>query len=126
MPLFKIPFISKVPLLLVAAMFSVSAMALDFNQVQRLANQGNGFAHFILGSMYETGEGVRQDYSKAAQWFEKAAYQEHRIAQFRLGMMYYEGKGVRQNTATAKEWFGIACDNGEQASCDSYRMLNQR
>ena len=70
------------------------------------------------------GEGVRQDYSKAAQWFEKAARQGDSVAQFNLGAMYYNGEGVRQNTATAKEFFGTSCDNGNQDGCDKYRFLN--
>ena len=101
-------------------------MALDFNQMQRLANQGDATAQHNLGVMYTKGSGVRQDYAKAAQWYEKAANQGFAFAQSNLGTMYYEGKGVRQNMATAKEWFGKACDNGAQNGCDGYRILNQR
>ena len=118
--------IRKLTLFLVAAMLSVSAMALDFNQMQRLANQGDATAQHNLGVMYTKGSGVRQDYAKAAQWYEKAANQGFAFAQSNLGTMYYEGKGVRQNMATAKEWFGKACDNGAQNGCDGYRILNQR
>ena len=118
--------IRKLTLFLVAAMLSVSAMALDFNQMQRLANQGDATAQHNLGVMYTKGSGVRQDYAKAAQWYEKAANQGFAFAQSNLGTMYYEGKGVRQNMATAKEWFGKACDNGFQDGCDNYRILNQR
>ena len=76
--------------------------------------------------MYDKGEGVRQDYLKARQWYEKAANQGYAQAQFNLGVIYYHGKGVRQNIATAKELFGKACDNGFQEGCDNYRKLNQR
>ena len=46
-------------------------------------------------------------------------------AQVNLGLMYNAGEGVRKNKSTAKEWFGKACDNGNQAGCDSYRLLNE-
>ena len=46
-------------------------------------------------------------------------------AQFNLGVMYEFAKGVCKNKSTAKEWFGKACDNGNQAGCDSYRLLNE-
>ena len=118
--------IRKLTLFLVAAMLSVSAMALDFNQMQRLANQGDATAQHNLGVMYTKGSGVRQDYAKAAQWFEKSANQGDALAQYNLGLMYENGAGVRQNIATAKEWFGKSCDNGDQDGCDSYRILNQR
>ena len=69
---------------------------------------------------------MRQDYTKAREWYEKAANQGIAQAQFNLGVFYYHGKGVRQNIATAKELFGKACDNGFQEGCDNYRKLNQR
>lgn len=118
--------IRKLALFLAAAMLSFSAMAADFNQTQRLANQGIAEAQARLGAMYFEGKGVRQDYAKAAVWHEKAANQGNVDAQFIIGGMYYEGKGVSKNVAIAKEWFGKSCDNGLQAGCDSYRKLNQR
>ena len=75
--------------------------------------------------MYYLGNGVRQDYQKARQWYEKAAVQGNSSAQFCLGLMYETGKGVRQDPATAKEWYGKACDNGNQNGCDAYARLNR-
>ena len=103
-------------------MLSFSAMAADFNQMQRWANQGIAEAQFNLGLIYDNGEGVRQDYSKAAQWYEKAANQGIAEAQFNLGLKYNNGEGVRQDKATAKELFSKACYNGYQEGCD--RNLN--
>lgn len=118
--------IRKTTLFLVAATLSVSAMAAELSQIQREANQGDAQAQAFLGAIYAQGEGVRQDYSKSAQWFEKSANQGNAGAQLILGSMYYDGKGVRQDYAVAKEWFGKSCDNGDQDGCDSYRKLNQR
>jgi TPR repeat protein len=39
--------------------------------------------------MYYLGQGVKVDYNKAAQWYEKAAEQGNADAQFYLGGMYY-------------------------------------
>ena len=126
MTLLNTSLIRKLIVFVAAALLSVSAMAADFNQTQRLANQGDALAQARLGLMYTQGEGVRQDYTKARQWYEKAANQGKASAQYNLGVMYYEGEGVRQNIATAKEFFGKACDNGFQEGCDNYRKLNQR
>ena len=104
--------IRKLTLFLVAAMLSVSAMALDFNQMQRLANQGDATAQHNLGVMYTKGSGVRQDYAKAAQWYEKAANQGMPDAQAILGVKYYEGKGVRQDYAKAAQWYEKAANQG--------------
>ena len=75
--------------------------------------------------MYEEGQGVRQDYAQAVQWYRKAAEQGLAEAQYNLGVMYAKGEGVRQNYKIAKEWFGKACDNGLQQGCKAYRVLNQ-
>ena len=64
--------------------------------------------------MYYEGQGVRQDYHKAVEWFTKAANQGFAQAQNNLGVMYDEGQGVRQNIATAKIYYGQACDHGLQ------------
>ena len=76
--------------------------------------------------MYDNGQGVRQDYKKAIEWWEKAAKQGYANAQFNLGAVYGNGEGVRQDYKKAKEWFGKACDGGYQKGCDNYKILNQQ
>ncbi len=93
----KTSLIRKFTLFLVAAMLSVSAMALDFNQIQRAASQGDVDAQLQLGAMYYQGDGVRQDYAKALEWFKKSANQGEVLSQRLLGLLYYEGNGVRQD-----------------------------
>ena len=39
----------------------------------------------MLGCCYGDGEGVEQDYAKAAEWLKKAAEQGHPRAQYNLG-----------------------------------------
>ena len=73
--------------------------------------------------MYYNGQGVRQDYTQAVQWYRKAAEQGDAEAQYNLGLMYYKGEGVRQDLALAQEWFGKACQNGNQNGCDNYQRL---
>lgn len=76
--------------------------------------------------MYYSGEGIKQDYKKAKEWYEKATKQGHIKAQYNLGVMYYSGEGVKQNYKKAKELFGIACDGGFQSGCKNYKILNQQ
>ncbi len=40
-----------------------------------LAEDGNSEAQNVLGVMYENGEGVKQDFAKAAEWYRMAADQ---------------------------------------------------
>ena len=76
--------------------------------------------------MYSSGLGVRQDYQKSLEWYQKAANQNYAKAQFNLGVMYQAGQGVRQDNHKAKSYYGQSCDNGFQAGCDAYRNLNIR
>lgn len=77
-------------------MFSVSTIAVDFSQNQKLANQGNAAAQYNLGVMYYKGEGVSQDRSEATEWFQKAANQGHIKAQFNLKALRTNGKSAIQ------------------------------
>lgn len=78
------------------------------------AEQGNAIAQFILGSIYENGEGVAQDYIEAMMWYHKAAEQGDTDAQYSLGKMYAEGLGVKQDYVISYMWFNIASEKGYQ------------
>ena len=70
-----------------------------------------------LGRMYANGEGVSQDYDKAAKWLWKAMQgKDEKSPQsmigVRLGVMYCEGKGVPQDYVEAYAWFLLAKANG--------------
>ncbi|ENW6316992.1 sel1 repeat family protein [Neisseria gonorrhoeae] len=95
----------------------------DFRENLQAAEQGNAAAQFNLGVMYENGQGVRQDYVQAVQWYRKASEQGDAQAQYNLGLMYYDGRGVRQDLALVQQWLGKACQNGDQNSCDNDQRL---
>ncbi len=82
---------------------------------------------FIVGSMYDNGEGVKQDYTKAREYYTKACELESATGCNNLGSMYYNGEGVKQDKSRAKEFYGKACDlGGFQLGCDNYRVLNEQ
>ncbi|MDS4057067.1 MAG: tetratricopeptide repeat protein [Candidatus Contendobacter sp.] len=74
-----------------------AAEQIDVQTVRLKAEQGDAAAQFRLGQMYAKGEGVKQDYAQARQWYQKAADQGHADAQFNLGTMYANGQGVKQD-----------------------------
>ncbi len=53
----------------------------DFQEVKRLAEQGDAKAQYNLAVAYDFGEGLTQDYFEAVRWFRKAAQQGHVNAQ---------------------------------------------
>jgi len=63
--------------------------------------------------MYYNGKGVPQDWSKAREWYEKAAEKGNAEAMFNLGVMYEHGEGVPQNYAKAAEWYEKWAEKGD-------------
>ncbi len=57
-------------------------------RVKEQAEQGDAVVQISLGWMYEKGQGVEQDYTKAVSWYRKAAEQGYAEAQFNLGLIY--------------------------------------
>ena len=108
-------------LLAVLLLFSQSAAQAECvylsipDECQVEAQKGNAIAQFILGFMYENGEGVPQDYKKAEKWYHKAAEQGDTDAQYNLGNLYdNENLGVAHDYVMSHMWFTIASVNGYQ------------
>ncbi len=53
-----------------------------------LAEQGNAYAQYWLGLMYERGQGVAPDDTEAAMWYRLAAERGNAYAQQNLDLMY--------------------------------------
>ena len=77
---------------------------------QPLADAGNKFAQFSLGSLYFEGAGVEQSYSDSAKWFQLAAEQGYAPAQFNLGNAYKHGQGVEKDDVKAAQWWRKAAE----------------
>jgi TPR repeat protein len=72
--------------------------------IQKAAKQGHEKAMHVLGTLYEEGIGVAEDFKLAAQWHEKAAEKGLAEAQLSLALLYDQGKGVEQDASIAAEW----------------------
>lgn len=83
-----------------------------FREFNPLAKEGNEFAQTSLGLMYEKGQGVLRDMTKAAHWYRKAAVKGNPIAQNRLGSLYARGAGVQEDYARSVYWFRRAAVQG--------------
>jgi TPR repeat protein len=76
------------------------------------AEQGSADAQFILGVMYENGDGVPQDFPEAVKWCRKAAEQGDVDAMRNLGIFYFKGKGVPQDYVQSYFWSSLAASRG--------------
>ena len=78
-----------------------------------LAQDGNAKAQFLLGKMYDNGQGVAGDYKRAMHWYEKSADNGYGPAQFALGMVLHCGlNGVRRDTDRGIKLFIKAAEQG--------------
>ncbi|MDY5520204.1 tetratricopeptide repeat protein [Campylobacter lanienae] len=112
---------------IVALLFSVVvAKDMFLKKLESSCDGGDMDACFYLGKLYDNGEGVTQNYQKAAELWKKACDGGNPSACGALGTLYEGGKGLRQDYAIAKEYFGKACDLGNQLGCDGYKRLNNR
>ena len=81
-----------------------------------LAMQGNAIAQFFVGTMYDAGQDVAQDYGEAVAWYRKAAVHGFAAAQINLGVMYANGQGVAQDYGEAVAWYRKAATQGDAAA----------
>ncbi len=81
-------------------------------QFTQFAHQNNAEAQYNLAFMYFGGEGIPQDDSKAAYWFEQAAKLAHASAQDTLAYLYLHGRGLDADKVQAYAWYRVAAENG--------------
>ena len=79
----------------------------------KMAAQGDAEAQWRLGTLYRTGDGVRQSDSEAVEWFQRAAEQRFIPALSALGSQYWAGRGVPQDYNKAYFWYDIALAEGD-------------
>lgn len=78
----------------------------------KLAKNGNPLAQFKLGSMYESGQGVKQDDKQAIEWYQKSAAKGHQPAKNRLTFMEIKKSGYKPDSQ--QQWL-----NGIKRESDS-------
>ncbi len=74
---------------------------------------GDAEVQFGMGLKFAADPWLAQDYRQAAEWYHKAAEQNHSMAQFNLGVMYARGQGVNRDAAQSAMWFGKAAHLGD-------------
>lgn len=76
------------------------------------AKNGDPVAQVRIGVCYQTGEGVKQDYRKALEWYKKSAEQGNSDAQTCLGLCYSMGIGVSEDFEQSVKWWRKAARQG--------------
>ncbi|MDC5294827.1 tetratricopeptide repeat protein [Acinetobacter baumannii] len=81
---------------------------LAFKLLSDLSQSGHKEAINYLGILYRNGIGVKKDYNKALNLFEKAVSLNVSGSKFNLGNMYFNGYGTEVDYKKAAYWFDQA------------------
>ena len=72
---------------------------------------GEPKAAYKIGMLYKEGDKtLKQNYSKAFEWFYKSAVQNYMPAQIQIGDMYFNSLGVKQDQEEAIKWYKKASE----------------
>jgi TPR repeat protein len=91
-----------------------------FKRILPYAKEGNKSAQYWIASMYQNGDGVKQDPSLAVKWYVKAAKQGDIGAQYALADMYASGIGGPPNYDQSVKLFTQAAEKGSRMA--QYRL----
>jgi TPR repeat protein len=83
-----------------------------FRLILPFAKKGNPKLQNKIGVMYSFGEGVKKDYNRAFEWYEKSANQNYPWGLYNLANMYYDGKGIEKDYKKAFELFKKSAELG--------------
>lgn len=90
----------------------------DFDTAARefkiLAAKGERESQYLLGLLFEEGQGLPKDDVEAAFWYARAADQGYVDAYFALGQLFAHRKGERQDRMAAHHWFSLAREYGHR------------
>jgi TPR repeat protein len=92
---------------------TLPAMEFTLDTAQAAAAKGDPQAEYFLGKQYAHGNGVPQDYTKAAEYFRQAATQGYAFAENDLGALYAKGLGVKQDDQEASQCYRRAAEQGD-------------
>jgi len=78
---------------------------------------------YMLGVMFEKGQGVKTDFAESAAWYLKAADKGNAAAQYRLGRFYERGQGVEQNREEALKMYRKSSRQGYQDAKQALKRI---
>jgi TPR repeat protein len=107
--------IKSITALLAWSLITASAKAdetLPARPSQTLENLNDPTALVALAVKYEHAEGVPRDYTKAVDFYCRAARSGNADAQYGLGWMYANGRGVNRDDGVAAHLFAMAAGQG--------------
>ena len=95
-----------------------------FAEATRLASEaGEAKARALLGELYASGNGVPQDYKKAAEWYRLAAERGDAAGTFALALLHLAGRGGPRDLAAAAKYLEAATNLGHPDAAYDLALL---
>jgi Sel1 repeat len=91
--------------------------------VVRMAEGGDCEAQFLVGSAYNEGLGIDQDFSKAVKWYELAASSGHITALNNLGVLTQRAQGTPPDIEKARNFFAQAVKRGSVHAAENMHSV---
>ena len=104
---------NKVTFLLASLVFSSSVYATNVKELESSCNDGFLNSCTDLGQMYEQGQFVKRDYSKASALYSVACNNSYGEACNRLGLLY----SLKGNREKAIKYYRIGCSFNDKFAC---------
>lgn len=96
------------------------------DRLTSLADSGDPEAQYLLGTLYEGGLEIEQNYERATKLYSESAQQGFVKAQYHLALLYEIGEGVGRDFGRAAEWHRQAADRGFAPAQNSLARLYLR
>ena len=125
--MFKKFLLFAVSLFILTSTQSMAADSLEagISKLQSGCDSKNMLDCYALGKAYSFGDGVKQDYKKAAELFSKACNGKVADACWHLNFAYDNGLGVEVDEKKALGYHKKACDLGRFLSCFDFAALSE-
>jgi uncharacterized protein len=90
------------------------------------AKRGHAPSIYVLGTIYQTGDGVAKDPVRARVNYEEAATRKHAPAYNSLGLLYLKGQGVVADANKAKAYFEQAVAANDAWGCNNLAVMYEQ
>lgn len=97
-----------------------------FQKIKTSAEQGDAKSCYMMGLMYEAGQGTAKNYSKAVECYAKSAEMGNLDGQVALGWMYEHGSGIGQDFAKAMKWYRQAANQGSASAQNNIGVMYEK
>lgn len=108
----NVVFLKKTLIVGILMLATVAWAAPSFDDLFANAKSGDVEAQYNLGRSYHLGEGVKQSYVDAVEWYQKAVAKGHAAAQCNLGYCYMMGQGVEKSYEQGLKLYRASAEQG--------------